>query len=40
MNISPLLVYILVQIGFVIKNLVLAHVAGPRKRTLDKQMPN
>jgi NADH-quinone oxidoreductase subunit A len=38
-SISPLLVYILVLIGFVITNLVLAHVAGPRKRTLVKEMP-
>jgi NADH-quinone oxidoreductase subunit A len=37
--ISPLLVYILVLIGFVATNLVLAHVAGPRKRTTVKQMP-
>jgi NADH-quinone oxidoreductase subunit A len=38
-TISPLLVYILVLIGFVATNLVLAHIAGPRKRTLVKQMP-
>jgi NADH-quinone oxidoreductase subunit A len=37
--ISPLLVYILVLIGFVGTNLVLAHVVAPRKRTLVKQMP-
>ncbi len=37
--VSPLLVYILVLIGFVATNLVLAHVAGPRKRTTVKQMP-
>jgi NADH-quinone oxidoreductase subunit A len=35
----PLLVYIVVLVGFVLTNLVLAHVAGPRKRTLVKQMP-
>ena len=39
MSISPLLVYILVLIGFVITNLVLAHIAGPRKRTIVKEMP-
>jgi NADH-quinone oxidoreductase subunit A len=35
----PLLVYIVVLVGFVLTNLVLAHVAGPRKRTLVKEMP-
>ena len=35
----PLLVYGLVLIGFVITNLVLAQVAGPRKRTATKEMP-
>ena len=39
MTISPLLVYILVLVGFVATNLVLAHVAGPRKRTTVKGMP-
>jgi NADH-quinone oxidoreductase subunit A len=34
-----LLVYGLVLIGFVITNLVLAQVAGPRKRTAIKEMP-
>jgi NADH-quinone oxidoreductase subunit A len=38
-SISPLLVYILVLVGFVITNLVLAHVAGPRKRSVVKEMP-
>jgi NADH-quinone oxidoreductase subunit A len=38
-SISPLLVYILVLVGFVITNLVLAHIAGPRKRTIVKEMP-
>jgi len=38
-SISPLLVYILVLIGFVITNLVLAHIAGPKKRTVVKEMP-
>ena len=31
--------YILVLIGFVVTNLVLAHVAGPRKKTAVKEMP-
>ena len=39
MTISPLLVYILVLIGFVATNLVLAQVAGPRKKTAIKEMP-
>ena len=35
----PLLVYVVVLIGFVATNLLLAHFAGPRKRTTVKQMP-
>jgi NADH-quinone oxidoreductase subunit A len=35
----PLLVYAGVLIGFVATNLLLAHFAGPRKRTTVKQMP-
>ena len=35
----PLIVYGLVLIGFVITNLVLAHIAGPRKKTAVKEMP-
>ena len=35
----PLLVYIVVLVGFVATNLVLAQVAGPRKRTTVKEMP-
>jgi NADH-quinone oxidoreductase subunit A len=35
----PLLVYVVVLIGFVATNLVLAHVAGPRKKTTVKEMP-
>jgi NADH-quinone oxidoreductase subunit A len=35
----PLLVYVGVLIGFVATNLLLAHFAGPRKRTTVKQMP-
>jgi NADH-quinone oxidoreductase subunit A len=33
------LIYILVLVGFVITNLVLSHIASPRKRTLVKEMP-
>ena len=36
---SPLLVYAVFLEGFVVTNLVLAHVAGPRKRTTVKEMP-
>ena len=35
----PVLVYVVALIGFVITNLVLAQVAGPRKKTTIKQMP-
>ena len=35
----PLFVYGLVLLGFVITNLVLAQVAGPRKKTAVKEMP-
>jgi NADH-quinone oxidoreductase subunit A len=35
----PLLIYGLVLIGFVATNLVLAQVAGPRKKTMVKEMP-
>src|SRR3990170_5856758 len=38
-SLPPLLVYIVVLIGFVGTNLVLAHVCGPRKRTPVKEMP-
>jgi NADH-quinone oxidoreductase subunit A len=38
-TIPPLLVYAVILIGFVIVNLILAHVIGPRKRTEVKQMP-
>ena len=38
-TISPLLIYGVVLVGFVLTNLVLAHVAGPRKRTSVKEMP-
>jgi NADH-quinone oxidoreductase subunit A len=35
----PLLVYGLVLIGFFATNLVLASVAGPRKKSIVKEMP-
>jgi NADH-quinone oxidoreductase subunit A len=35
----PLLVYVIVLLGFVVTNLVLARVAGPKKKTAVKQMP-
>ena len=38
-SIHPLLVYAAVLAGFVLTNLVLAQVAGPRKKTTVKEMP-
>jgi len=38
-SIDPLLIYAVVLIGFVATNLVLAHFAGPRKKTTVKEMP-
>jgi NADH-quinone oxidoreductase subunit A len=35
----PLLVYIVVLVGFVLTNLALAQFAGPRKRSIVKEMP-
>src|SRR5262249_26742454 len=35
----PLFVYAIVLLGFVVTNLVLSRVAGPRKKTAVKQMP-
>ncbi len=35
----PLFVYGVILIGFVITNLVLAQFAGPRKKTIVKEMP-
>lgn len=35
----PLLVYVVILVGFVVTNLVLTHVIGPRKKTAVKQMP-
>jgi NADH-quinone oxidoreductase subunit A len=38
-SINPLLIYAAVLVGFVAANLILAHVAGPRKKTTVKEMP-
>jgi NADH-quinone oxidoreductase subunit A len=38
-GLSPLLIYTVILIGFVITNLILAHAIGPRKKTPVKQMP-
>jgi NADH-quinone oxidoreductase subunit A len=35
----PLIIYGLILIGFVITNLVLSHVAAPRKKSIVKEMP-
>jgi NADH-quinone oxidoreductase subunit A len=35
----PLFVYAVILLGFVVTNLVLAKVAGPKKKTAVKQMP-
>lgn len=35
----PILLYTAVMIGFVIANLVIIHIVGPRKKTVVKQMP-
>jgi NADH-quinone oxidoreductase subunit A len=37
--ISPLLVYIVVLVGFVATNLILAYVASPHKKSVVKEMP-
>ncbi len=39
MNYHPIVVYVLILVGFVVTNLILAHVIGPRKKTSVKQMP-
>jgi NADH-quinone oxidoreductase subunit A len=36
---QPILIYIVVLVGFVATTLILAHVIGPRKRTAVKEMP-
>ena len=35
----PILLFVVVLIGFVITNLVIIHIVGPRNRTAVKQMP-
>jgi NADH-quinone oxidoreductase subunit A len=36
---APVLVYILALIGFVVTNMVLTHIIGPRNKTATKSMP-
>ena len=36
---QPILIYIVVLVGFVTVTLVMAHLIGPRKRTAVKEMP-
>ena len=36
---QPVLLYLAILAGFVMTNLVLAHVIGPRRKTAVKQMP-
>jgi NADH-quinone oxidoreductase subunit A len=36
---SPLIVYVIVLLGFVVANLIVARIFGPRKSSLVKQMP-
>jgi NADH-quinone oxidoreductase subunit A len=38
-SINPLLIYAAILVGFVATNLILAQVAGPRKKTTVKEMP-
>ena len=38
-QIPPLLIYGIVLTGFVVLNMVLAHLLGPRKKTAVKDMP-
>lgn len=38
-TIPPLLIYATILVGFVITNIILAHLIGPRKKTEVKQMP-
>ena len=35
----PILLFVVVLIGFVITNLIIIHIVGPRNRTAVKQMP-
>ena len=36
---QPILIYVAVLVGFVVTNLVLAHVLGPRRKADVKDMP-
>jgi NADH-quinone oxidoreductase subunit A len=36
---QPILIYIVVLVGFVAVTLIMAHLIGPRKRTAVKEMP-
>src|SRR3954462_6231098 len=38
-NSYPILLFVLVLVGFVITNLIVIHIVGPRNRTAVKQMP-
>jgi NADH-quinone oxidoreductase subunit A len=38
-DIPPLIVYAVILLGFVVTNLALTHMIGPKKRTAVKQMP-
>jgi len=38
-TLHPVLIYALVMVGFVITNLIVIHIVGPRKKTAVKQMP-
>ncbi|MEI8016994.1 MAG: NADH-quinone oxidoreductase subunit A [Schlesneria sp.] len=35
----PILLFVAVLVGFVITNLIIIHIVGPRKKTAVKQMP-
>jgi NADH-quinone oxidoreductase subunit A len=35
----PILLFVLVLIGFVVANLIIIHIVGPKKKTAVKQMP-
>lgn len=39
MSYHPVVVYVLVLLGFVITNMILAHIIGPKKKTKVKLMP-
>jgi NADH-quinone oxidoreductase subunit A len=39
MSYHPVVIYVLVLLGFVVTNLILAHLIGPKKKTTVKQMP-